>query len=148
MPKSFKAYTLLEVIVVIGIIVLITGMVVPISIRQTKLNELSVAAKDFHSHVFVQQQNAFSGKNNSVHGIYVENEGYWLFQGETFATSASKDYFSFGKGIRLISGNTEIVFPRGSQKPLNEASIVLTLANNNYIILISAQGVINSYVQN
>jgi|GEM_PF-6992411 len=148
MPKLLKAYTTLEVLVVIGIIVLITAMVVPVSIRQTKLNELSIVGKDLYSHMFVQQQNAFSGKNDSSHGVYIESDGFWLFQGESFNDAETKEHFAFGKGVSLISGNTEIVFPKGSQEPLDGANIVLTFANNNYVISISEEGVINSYVQN
>ena len=147
MPKLLKAYTTLEVIVVVGIILLISGLVVPMSIRQTKLNELSVAGKDFHSHVFVQQQNAFSGKNNSSHGVYVENDSYWLFEGDSFLTSTVKDEFSFGKGINVISGNTEIIFAKGSQKPSQESTIILSFDERNYMILINEEGVIDSYVQ-
>ena len=147
MPKLLKAYTTLEVIVVVGIILLISGLVVPMSIRQTKLNELSVAGKDFHSHVFVQQQNAFSGKNDANHGVYVENDGYWLFEGESFATSTVKDRFFFGKGINAIYGNTEVVFAKGSQKPSQDITIVLSFDERNYVILINEEGVIDSYVQ-
>ncbi len=148
MHKLLKAYTTLEVLVVIGIIILITSLVVPVSIQQTKLNELATAGKNLYSHIFVQQQNAFSGKDDSSHGVYIENEGFWLFQGENFDDAEFKEYFDLGKGIRLVSGNTELIFPKGSQKPLNEENIVLNFANNNYVILINDQGVIDSYVQN
>ena len=148
MRKLLKAYTTLEVLVVIGIIMLISTMVVPVSIRQTKLNELTIAGRNLYSHIFVQQQNAFSGKNDLNHGIYVEQEGFWLFQGDNFNDADVKEYFTIGKGIEVVSGNTEIVFPKGSQKPTDETSIVLTFANNNYVILINEQGVIDSYVQN
>ncbi len=147
MRKLLKAYTTFEVLVVIGIIILISGIVVPVSIRQTKLNELSVAAKDFHSHVFVQQQNAFSGKNNSDHGVYIENEGYWLFEGESFNDAEVKEYFTFGKGVTLLSGNTEMVFSKNSQRPNNESTVVLTFDDRNYVILINEEGVLDSYVQ-
>ena len=147
MPKFLKAYTTLEVIVVVGIILLISGLVVPMSIRQTKLNELSVAGKDFHSHIFVQQQNAFSGKNDSNHGIYIENDTYWLFEGDSFSTSTVKDKFSFGRGINAISGNTEVIFTKGSQKPNQDVTVVLSFDERNYVILINKEGVIDSYVQ-
>ncbi len=146
MPKLFNAYTTFEVLVVIGIIVLITGMVVPMSLRQTKLNELSTSGKDLHSHIFLQQQNAFYGKNSLDHGVYIESQGYWLFEGESFENSVTKDYFSLGKGINVISGEEEILFSQGSQRLGGLFSIVLTFDGRNYQILINREGVIDSYV--
>jgi type II secretory pathway pseudopilin PulG len=146
MPKVLKAYTTLEIIVVIGVMILITGMVIPVSLRQTKLNELSVAGKDLHSAMFVQQQNAYSGKNNAKHGVYVQNDGYWLFEGDSFDTSTTKDYFPYNKGIVTTSGNVEILFDQSSQKPNNEASISLSFLDHTYIVIINSEGAIDSYV--
>ena len=75
MPRFLKAYTTIEVILVIGIMILVTGIVIPVSYRQTKLNELSITGRDLHSAIFIQQQNAFSGKNNSKHGIHINYQG-------------------------------------------------------------------------
>ncbi len=147
MPKFLKAYTTLEVLVVIGLMVLITGMVIPVSLRQTKLNELTVSGKDLHSSIFLQQQNAYSGKNNSNHGIYIESNGYWLFEGESFATSTSKDYMPFGKGIFTTTGNVEILFEQNSQEPDTEKIIVLTYSGYSYRIRINSEGSITSYAQ-
>ena len=147
MPKFLKAYTTLEVLVVIGLIVLITGMVIPISLRQTKFNELSVAGKDLHSAIFTQQQKAFAGKNDSKQGVYIESEGYWLFEGEDFTNATAKDYFPFSKGIIATPEYTEIIFEESSQKLNEEKNMFLIYDGYNYVIQINKEGVINSYVQ-
>ncbi len=147
MPKLFKAYTTVEVLVVIGIMILITGMVIPISLRQTKLNELSTTGKDLHSAIFTQQQNAFAGKNNIEQGIFIENSGYWLFEGENFANAVSKDYFPFGKGIVATPQSIEILFQQSSQNPDSTKNIFLIYNEYTYIIQINEEGAIDSYVQ-
>ena len=146
MPKKLlKAYTTLEILVVIGIMVLITGMVIPVSLRQTKLNEITTTGKDLHSSIFLQQQNSLNGKNNSAHGIYLETTGYWLFEGENFSNAISKDYFPFGKGIVTTSTNTEILFQQNTQKPDKEHNIFLNYSGYTFLIEINIEGVISSY---
>jgi type II secretory pathway pseudopilin PulG len=147
MPKVLKAFTTLEIIVVVGIMILITGMVIPVSLRQTKVNELSVVGKDLHSAIFVQQQNAYAGKNGIPQGILIKNNGYWLFEGENFDTAVNKDFFQFNKGILSTSGDVEIIFETSSQKPNNEASLILNFSGHNYSVIINNEGAINSYVQ-
>jgi type II secretory pathway pseudopilin PulG len=148
MHKLLNAYTTLEVLVVIGIMVLVSGIVIPVSLRQTKLNELSITAKDLHSNIFLQQQNAFAGKNDSNHGIYLQGDGYWIFEGEDFANSTKKDFIAFNKGITLSSGAEEIIFEKSSQKPNSNKSLVLSFSGHTYLILISDEGAIESFLQN
>lgn len=147
MPKFLNAYTTLEILIVIGVMILITGMVIPVSMRQTKLNELSIAGKDLHSNMFLQQQNAFAGKNNIEHGVYIQNDGYWVFEGEDFENSSKKDFFSFGKGIVSTSGIKEIIFEQNSQKPNSPQTIILNYSGYNYSVVINHEGIIDSYVQ-
>lgn len=143
MPKKLKGYTIFEIILVIGIMLVIASFVMPMSLRETKKNELNSYGRELESNIFYQQQLAYAGKASGNHGVHFQNNGYWLFEGETYETALHKDFFQFPRNISLNYNISDILFTRSSLKPHSINSITLNNGLDSFVISINNEGMID-----
>lgn len=76
---QIKGFTLIEILVVIGLISAISVLAVPYSIRQITDNRAYEAASELSSVIFNTQQNAYSYKDNKSYGVEVKSSEYTIF---------------------------------------------------------------------
>lgn len=144
--KLFRAYTLIELLVVLGILMASTLILIPIAIEQIQGNRTFSEVKILYSNLSSQQQNSFSGLNNTSYGIALFSDRYELFIGETLATASSTENILLKNNVQitninLTSGN-EIWFPQGSVKPATFGEITLSDGIENYQLTINKEGLI------
>lgn len=139
MHKRYKGYTMFEILVVIGILLLIATFAVPFSLRQTKRNELLSTVRELESNLFYQQQIAYIGKNGSSKSVEFTNTGYWLYEGDNL----SRDFFPFPTNTYLSTNNNVVTFPSQSLTPNLPTNITLTNGTESATITINSEGMID-----
>jgi len=145
LSKKYKAYSLLEILVLIGLLLGISMVILPYSIKDIKKDQARSYSRELSSNIFVQQQNAYSGLDDTNHGIYFTNNNYSLFTGDDYATGEVSMQVNLPADTYLsanLGGASEILFTKGSIRPNNAGNLVLTTANESYGIYINGEGLI------
>jgi len=142
-----KAFTLLELLVVLALMSFIILIVLPGSINQVKGTSVDSRASELVSQIYTYQQNAYSGLANKSFGIKFGTTSYTIFTGTSYATSDTHEDINLDSGITisnltLSGGVSEIVFSPGSLKPSANGSWKIGDVNATYQININKEGYI------
>lgn len=148
--KKLKGFTLIEIIVVMGVLTLLSMILMPYTIKEVKTSNVKSLAGDITSLMFSYQQEAYSGLAGKSYGFAFDSTGYYLFTCNTFATAVSKDRTDLPPSISVnlinfAGGTNEVVFSPGSLKPSVFGNIRLTDDGSTYEININAEGFIEYY---
>lgn len=142
--KKLKGFSLLEIIVTIGLLLLLSALVFPTTLR--KLNESK--ARDYASQivtdVYFQQQRA---RNEGVPtGIHFELNKYTLFDGDSLSTATEKDIKKLPKGIVLTNINmtdsNSVLFLGTEFKPISFGDLRVTVGLSGVKVNINQEGLI------
>lgn len=146
MNKYIKAYTFIELLVVIGLLTVAVGLAVPYSLRQIEQNKAKNDATSIASITFNIQQDAFAGKNQSSQGIAFQSNGYYIFEGTSLATATDQQFYQLENttisSINLTGGTNEIIFSQNSLVPSATGNIRVTDNTQSYSVVVNAQGLI------
>lgn len=145
--NKLKAFTLTEMLVVIGMFMALTFLVLPVAIQEISTSKADATIKDVRSAIYLLGQNAFTRKNNKTYGIALFNDRYITFTGNSLATADTSDTFDLSREvsisqISLTGGVTEIIFPAGSFKPSVVGGFRVGDSTSGYLLNINAQGLI------
>ncbi len=148
--KKLRGFTLLEMLVVMGIIGSVSLVAMPITINQIKQTNLQQTVRDMNSAIFLYQQNAYASKNSKSYGVYFESDKYTLYIGESFATAEVTEPTILQSDvsisqINLTGGGNEIKFTAGGFRPTASGTIVLSDAFNSFALDINSEGLISNY---
>lgn len=148
--KKFRAFTLIELVVVMGLITMISLLVLPYTINDLKNNSLRSTSIDLVSQIYNYQSNASTGRDNSSYGIRLNSNSYTLFTGDSFATGNNFEEVFLPAGIifsniNLTGGAVDIVFPKGSLKPSVYGTFRIVDEFNVYEISINVEGFLEWY---
>jgi prepilin-type N-terminal cleavage/methylation domain-containing protein len=148
MAKILKAFTLIEVLIVVALIATISAIALPYTLQQLQANAIENTAKELSSLVYSTQQEAYNGKDNKPFGIKFNTTNYIYFRGANFAAAEVSDTFTLPanvsiNNISLNGGATEIVFNSGSLIPSAYGSIRLSGTGASYLMTINQQGLIS-----
>ena len=145
-------FTLMEIVVVLGIVLAVGLVALTYSIPQLQASQTDGIMNDMSSLMFVQQQNAYSGKNSKSYGMYFDSdaESYILFVGSSFATAESSDEFTFpgDTEITLVSLNdssNEIVFSPGELAGSTYGFVRVSNGLDTFILEVNSEGLIYTY---
>ena len=146
--RKVAGFTLIELIVVIGIFSMVSMMALPIAIKNIQTTKSDSAMKDLKSAIFLVEQDAFSKKVNQGHGIKFYSHSYVVYTGNSLATATITDTFTQPDDVLFTNinfgGGSEISFPVGSFRPLSSGSIDVTNGASTYRIQVSSEGTIQS----
>ena len=146
--KRFKAFTLIEILIVLGMFLGILVIVLPIGIRELQFNKAQNTAYDIESSLHLAQSNSFSGLDSSSYGIAIFNDHYIFFKGDSLSTAVSQDEFRYNNGVSiknnvLTPATTEVIFQNGSLKANCEGSFDIGSDVDNYRLTINKIGLIS-----
>jgi Tfp pilus assembly protein FimT len=142
-----KAFTLLEVIVIIGAFLALTLIFLPIGIEQLQTNKIDIVVKDIKSLIYNQSQKAFAFKESKSYGMAFFTDHYIVFSGDTLATADSQSRIDLSREISItnISFNdagNELRFEKGGFRPHTYGSFQITTGDATYKLTINSEGLL------
>ena len=151
MKKQEQGFTLVEIIVVIGISFFALLFGLAISIPKLQSARLDGTMEDMTSVVFVSQQNAYAGRNSTSYGVYFNIDSYTLFTGDSYATATGMEDVTFPTGtsisqVSLNGGGREVVFIQGSVIPSTYGTVSVTNGRDTFQLEINAEGLIDWHI--
>lgn len=152
LDRVYSAFTYIETTIVLGIFAISAFLLVPLSFSQLSSNRVSFHASDIASWVFSMQQDSFTQKEGSAHGIRFEEESFYIFTGSSYETSIHSTRLDLNNGVEIseLSLNSvetgeptdTLLFPRGDIKPTATGTIQLSDGRSSYKVTINKEGVV------
>jgi prepilin-type N-terminal cleavage/methylation domain-containing protein len=149
--RNRRGFTLIEVIVALGIVSIVAFVAVPFSFSQISANRVVDAASDLSSGIFRAQQDAYASKEDKSYGIRFTEFDYQFFStvAEPPVYPGSSDFtVSLADGIRKTNDTTvDLIFPKSTFRPkdLTPIQVTLTDGTSNVVVEINSEGLINYY---
>lgn len=139
-----KGLTLVEIVLVISIIVVITALAIPSSLRFFQIQTIDEIADNIIDVLRRSQSQAALQRNDSSFGVKFNPGSYVLFQGNSYVgRDVNEDeVFSLPSDV-IVSGINEIIFSKLSGFPSSAGTITINISNDSRIISINSQGKIN-----
>lgn len=113
--NSMKGFTLLELMIVIGLIVALAMMTLPYSMDFYRSRTLEEETRSLSSILDRARSNAISGRMDSNWGVYFESDNsYIIFKGERYEDRNLDfdQHFSVPSGMEVDTDIIEVVFER------------------------------------
>lgn len=143
--QTKNGFTLIELLVVVAIAIMISGLGLVINLDFYKIYALNLE-RDIVINIFIKARNrATSNFNESRYGIYINFDGYTVFQGSSYA-SRNQTYDELIKRSRSItsSGLQEIVFEQlTGNLTTNTGDVILSNNAKSINISLNSEGRIN-----
>jgi Tfp pilus assembly protein FimT len=137
-------FTLVELLIVIGIIIFLAAILLPIGFNFYQLQILNGTTDQIVWLLRQARTNALSQRNNSDCGLYFEKQQIILYQGENYQTrQIDLDEIYPLAGSVQEEGLEEINFAKGTGLPKQTGQIILKLNQGEKIIRINQMGLIS-----
>lgn len=140
---KYKAYTLIEILLVVGLIGLITAISLPVINDSQYRSELESAIQTTTRALRTAQVNARAISGNSAWGVYLQGDVIVLFRGSSYAgrdPSYDTEY-DFADNL-TISGISEVVFSVFQGLPSATGNINFSVVGKTGQININTKGVL------
>jgi len=142
--QDLDGFTLLEILLVIGIISILLILIIPVSLDFYRNQELETQTQFLIQTLRRAQLKAMSVEFDSSYGVYISNQNYILFKGNSYLTrDARYDEVFNVPGIISMSGISEVVFSKLEGKPSTTGNIILSINSGAETISINGIGRIN-----
>ncbi|MFQ5492692.1 MAG: Tfp pilus assembly protein FimT/FimU [Candidatus Dojkabacteria bacterium] len=147
--KTLNAFSLLEIVVVMGILVAVALIVLPLTVNQLQEARSEVVAADISSLLFAAQQDAYARKDGKSYGIFFETNQYTLFIGDSYGTAESTDVVTLPDNVTIsnigLASGDEIAYLSGNFRPEDNGTLNITEGTQTYQINIDPEGLIDFY---
>lgn len=141
MPK--KGFTILEIMLIIGILVIIFSLGLPITFDFYKNYQLQAEGDKFISLLEMTRNSSMVNLNQFPHGIYWDNDNFIIFEGSSFATRNQSQDQNFPRAKTIsISGPNEIIFNSLSGQ-ITSSTFVFNNGDKSFNIYVNQEGQIN-----
>lgn len=148
--QVYSGFTLLEVIVVLGVLAIVSTAVMPFAINTIASDTVQQTALDLESAIFQQQQYARTGKDGEAWGVLIESDKYTLFQGEDVSSDPDPLTIQLSSEVTLVTtsgfdSGQDIVFMQNEFAPTGEQTLNVVGEQVTYQIKIYPTGLIDVY---
>lgn len=155
--RAYKGFTLIEVVITIGLLAITVAFAVPVSSSLLGENRVANTAGDLTANIFRYQQYSYSKRNGDRYGILLDeiNNQYILFtvDGATTPVNYSTrettldEVFVIDGGVEINLGSSdgEFVFAEGSFRPDDPQQITLENSSTSVTLDINQEGLIDYY---
>jgi type II secretory pathway pseudopilin PulG len=142
--KKYKGFSLFEILLIIGILLLITMLVFPVTLQKTQKSKLEEYAKQLTTDIYYQQQR--SSLKGISGGISLGSNGYTIFDGDSLSTATETHFKEYPnnihiEGVALTLGN-EILFTSGEFRPAVYGNMIVTDGRSLIGVYINREGLI------
>jgi len=138
-----KAFTLIELLLVIAIITIITGYSAPFLSTFLRRNSWHTTVDRVASEINKAQSYAMDGKSvsgNTIWGVCVTGNVFRMFNGSCETPNLKED-FDIAYGVN-ISGLTSITFSNSRGEPSSPTTILVSTTLGSNTISINAAGMV------
>jgi type II secretory pathway pseudopilin PulG len=146
--KLSRGFTVVELIIVMGMMVTLTGMVTISLLTSQRLATLSATIMTLESDIKQQQLKAMDGDISagapSNYGVHFVADKYTLFKGSSFDSSSDNFVVDLETNISLTTPG-DLIFTKGSGESNGLSAITLQdTFNNHKTLTINSLGVITN----
>ncbi len=141
-----RGFTLLEVLLSVGIITVLAGISIPVYMSFNNRNDLDLAAQSLADSLRRAETYSRGVSNDSQWGVEIQTGAITLFKGAVFSSrDTSYDEVTILPGSFAVSGLNEVVFAKLSAAPSATGNISLTSSNLNETrtVTINAKGMVD-----
>ncbi|KKQ80268.1 MAG: hypothetical protein UT02_C0012G0019 [Parcubacteria group bacterium GW2011_GWC2_38_7] len=125
-------FTLLELVITIGIFLIIAGVSVPLYFKFQEFSEKESVKQETLQMIREVQLQAKIGLDNNNHGIYFSGHNYTTYTGLTFASKiAGSDQDYELSNIISVEAETDLNFLKNTGTPTIDTSLLLTNDRSN-----------------
>ncbi len=147
-----RAFTLVELMVVIGLFAIIAGFAVPVSISQIARNRAIDVAAEITSNMFLFQQNSYSKKDNKRYGFRINESNYEIIISDNGTIDEGDEFIKYDYPDRVsvepfVESTDEIMFNYGSFRPSENMSFYVNYGSSSVIVEINSEGLLNYYLE-
>lgn len=144
-PNLSRGFSLLEILLVFGILAILVISIVPLSVNLFRSYQLDSSTQGVIQTLRRAQLKAMSIESDSDFGVYLTNDNYTLFKGSSYATrEAQYDEISGLPFLITINAQPkEVVFFKSEGRPSVIGNIILNSNGESWIININKMGRIN-----
>jgi prepilin-type N-terminal cleavage/methylation domain-containing protein len=139
-----QGFSLLEVVLVVSLLVIMLSIAVPYGLRFFTIERLDSTSRELLEVLRLAQAQAAHQKLDSSFGVYIGQNGFTLFQGNSYA-SRNVDYdltYQYSTHV-TIEGMTEVVFDQMTGLPQEPGEIIMTSGSRANIIQVNNQGMVS-----
>jgi len=132
--KNQSGFTLLEILLVVGLLVAVAGLSVPIYQSFQVTNDLDIAVNTIAQSSRRAQILAQSGEGDKNWGIYMDSSIIVVFRGDAYAGRPQVDQDldeEFDVPATITIPQSEVVFSKISGDPNTTIAITVTASNGN-----------------
>jgi len=139
-----KAFTLVEILLVLGITTILVSVILTMGIDFYNTRQLDIHARGIVQSLRKAQSKAAASENDSNFGVFLTNDNYILFKGDSYALRDSQydEIFDLPQ-VLTVGGIQEIVFSKSEGLPSVSGNIVLSNDTDGRTININPIGRIN-----
>ncbi len=141
-----KGFTLIELMIVVALIIMFSGLTLPVGINFYQESTLKDQARNLENSLRKAQAMAMTGRGDSNAGVKITQNEYIIFEGESYKPGEyreeTKIIIPFPIALSA-SGADEIVFQKSTGLPTfpeEEKSIIITFGASSQEITINSQG--------
>jgi len=138
-----KAFTYIELVIVLAVLVIIASVTMPTTFRFFKMQQLENTTENIVASLRQAKTLATTQKNDSSFGVAFSSETITLFQGTTF-NLRDDEYdmvWSVPSSI-IISGVSEVVFLKGTGTPSWFGTMLVQYGSSEQTISLNQLGLI------
>ncbi|MEK7473315.1 MAG: prepilin-type N-terminal cleavage/methylation domain-containing protein [Patescibacteria group bacterium] len=141
--KTRPAFTLLELLIVMGMLVLFAGLAAAVSTPALRNAEFDRVRETVRSELAAARADTIGGTSDSSWGVAFSSGSITRYRGTSYATrDQTLDLVTtFGNGVTL-SGDTDVTFVRPTGAPIAAATIIITNGALRATTTINAVGAI------
>jgi len=145
--RSLKAFSLLEVILIMGVFIIMTLIFLPVGINELQGNKIDNVVKELRSLIYTQSQSAYTFKNNKDYGLAFFQDHYIVFTGSSLAQAESETKYDLSGEIKINEINfnnlgSELIFTKGFFKPNTYGSFKVMSGGLAYQVTINSEGLL------
>lgn len=141
--KQAAGFTLLEMILVMGIITIIMAVSVPLYASLSNRNQLQVSASLLAQDLYQAQVNSRAQLNDSAWGVAVNGQTITLFQGNSYVSrNTTQDVNYVVPSAIQMSGASQTVYSRLYGLPTTTANFSLSGAGQTIPVAVNSKGMV------